>query len=223
MNEIIETILNYFHAGNNNQDHRFRSWEHCYLYFQAKFAANNFDIIDLDCLQLGFYLASWGMYRGSSFLLKHSYRIHKNALQRIFQLNYNLLMQIDYQNNIDDNSMNLLLNLRNQIIEGYQEIIPQQNVSDTLVTKIILGTMGITPAYDRFFRVGCNHENIHPHAAFNANSFRNVHQFYLDNIDSFGVASQIIQNEANIIYPPMKLVDMYLWSIGVDNDFNQIE
>lgn len=32
--------------------------------------------LDYLSLQLAFYLASWGMYRGSSFLLQKYYRVH---------------------------------------------------------------------------------------------------------------------------------------------------
>lgn len=31
-------------------------------------------------LQLGFYLAGWGMYRGSTFLLQHAYTVHLGAV-----------------------------------------------------------------------------------------------------------------------------------------------
>ena len=32
--------------------------------------------LDYLSLQLAFYLASWGMYRGSSFLIQKDYRVH---------------------------------------------------------------------------------------------------------------------------------------------------
>ena len=33
-------------------------------------------------LELGFYLASWGMYRPSGFLLKRTYTIHETVVER---------------------------------------------------------------------------------------------------------------------------------------------
>jgi hypothetical protein len=64
---IHEKIQAYY-GGMTGAHHRYRSWEHCYLYFHRSppkaLAADR----DHAALQPGFYLASWGTYRGSSFL-----------------------------------------------------------------------------------------------------------------------------------------------------------
>ena len=47
--------------------HRYSSFDYYYSYF-----LNNGDLIEdmeKSCLELAFYLASWGMFRGSSFLI----------------------------------------------------------------------------------------------------------------------------------------------------------
>ncbi len=41
-----------------------------------KLNINDEETIDMLALHLGFYLASWGMYRGSSFLLQKDYKVH---------------------------------------------------------------------------------------------------------------------------------------------------
>ena len=46
-------------------NHRYLSWEHCYLMFSNEIQQANPNI-DLLSLHLGFYLASWGMMRASS-------------------------------------------------------------------------------------------------------------------------------------------------------------
>jgi hypothetical protein len=67
----ISQQIQAFHDEITKDDHhRYRSWEHCYGFFQR---VGRQDIIaqrDDAAVQLGFYLASWGMYRGSSFLLQ---------------------------------------------------------------------------------------------------------------------------------------------------------
>jgi hypothetical protein len=50
--------------------HRYRSWEHCYRYFHRSIPEAIAVDHDHAALQLGFYLASWGMCRGSGFLLQ---------------------------------------------------------------------------------------------------------------------------------------------------------
>jgi hypothetical protein len=49
---------------------RDRSYDHCYNYF----AATKHPTRDMEksCAILGFYLASWGMYRGSSYLFNET-------------------------------------------------------------------------------------------------------------------------------------------------------
>lgn len=68
------------HLDNFSQTHtpnsRFTSFDYCYNYFQdardqgrASDLANEDHLMD-SCLQLGFYLASWGMMRGSGQLIQ---------------------------------------------------------------------------------------------------------------------------------------------------------
>src|ERR1700724_165165 len=66
--DIAEKIKAY-HGVRGPHD-RDRSWEHCYRYFRSADASTIRKDHDQAALQLGFYLASWGMYRGSSFLLQ---------------------------------------------------------------------------------------------------------------------------------------------------------
>ncbi len=54
----------------SNPDDRYTSFDYCYNYFRTTNDLNQ--DIEKSCLVLGFYLASWGMFRGSSFLLQHS-------------------------------------------------------------------------------------------------------------------------------------------------------
>lgn len=50
-------------AGNS-----YHSWEHCYTFFASH--PTNFDLASL---HLAFYLASWGMYRGSTAIRNYDY------------------------------------------------------------------------------------------------------------------------------------------------------
>ena len=59
---------------------RYASFDYCFNYFQSFREADAISAlaspinIELSCLQLGFYLASWGMLRGSAQLLQKSAR-----------------------------------------------------------------------------------------------------------------------------------------------------
>ncbi len=74
---MIETVQKYIQPATSDYNHRFKSWEHCYKAFLRE---NNPDTL---ALNLAFYLASWGMYRGSSGLLWKDYKIHIPAIEII--------------------------------------------------------------------------------------------------------------------------------------------
>jgi hypothetical protein len=61
-----------------NRNHRYASFDYCYNYFYSFYSAGKINSIadenniEMSCLQLGFYLASWGMLRASSIRLQRS-------------------------------------------------------------------------------------------------------------------------------------------------------
>src|SRR3954453_15052724 len=69
-----------YHEGMIDLHHRYRSWEHCYQYFHGATPAAVAADRDVAALRLGFYLASWGMYRGSGFLLQNAYTVHLGVI-----------------------------------------------------------------------------------------------------------------------------------------------
>ncbi|MDO4626572.1 MAG: hypothetical protein Q4A81_04605 [Pasteurellaceae bacterium] len=72
--KIIKSAEKFYSDIIKIKNHRYKSWEHCYQCFHQaiKEGCDDKTIDDLS-LQLSFYLASWGMYRGSSFLLQRDY------------------------------------------------------------------------------------------------------------------------------------------------------
>ena len=218
MNKITTRILNYFDEINNDNNHRFKSWEHCFEYFSQPTKQIDEKIA---CLHLSFYLASWGMYRGSSFILQKDYLIHLEVVKII--LEYKELQNINF-NNISLNSKELsdMFELIQKIVDWYPNNIKRIeernkniNVTDTLVTKIILGTLGYTPAYDRYFNDGLKEISINK--KLSKNNFFKLIQFYQNNKIEFDNAQNSILQKSGIKYPIMKLIDMYFWSIGFEN------
>ena len=82
--EIIKN-LNLFKKDRKPHE-RYASFDYCFNYFQG--FKNKEEIahdanIQNSCLQLGFYLASWGMYRGSTFLLQKSVKVFEPLVKYI--------------------------------------------------------------------------------------------------------------------------------------------
>src|SRR3989344_9310113 len=111
-NEKILKNLNLF---NNDRKalERFASFDYCFNYFQEKYKNGEKEKIadsknvQLSCLQLGFYLASWGMYRGSTFLLQKSVKIFEPLIQYVASDECDV-WSIDVNEYTDDNIEKLI-------------------------------------------------------------------------------------------------------------------
>jgi len=215
MLDIENNIVNTIKETDDNGSTRYKSWEHCYKYFSKD--KQQIDI-KIACLNLAFYLASWGMYRGSSFLLQQDYFIHKSVINKIIdQKKY--FQNIDFLKINDQNKNDFaekIENLINEIKQSYGN----NNVSDTLASKIILGMFGCIPAYDQNFINGLkkhfknNKNDYNGLLTINKKSLIFLFEFYKNNKNQFNNAEKIIQKMTGLKYPAMKLVDMYFWSIG---------
>ncbi len=56
---IESRVQSYFGALEHDEHHRYRSWEHCYRFFQRRLPDRLAKERDEAAMQLGFYLASW--------------------------------------------------------------------------------------------------------------------------------------------------------------------
>jgi hypothetical protein len=131
---------------------RSRSWEHCYDYFHRTtpeaIGANR----DNAALQLGFYLASWGIYRGSSFLLEYDYTVHLRVIDQLVSSRFCRLWQQEFGAGDNDTELvPIIADVIGAVREAYRpfaEAAEAGPLTDTLVTKVILGTFGCLPACD---------------------------------------------------------------------------
>src|SRR3989344_6860283 len=202
----VKKSINQFlegHGKNNGRkpDERHASFDFCYNHFYSFYKRNKLhELADeknlqTSCLQLGFYLASWGMMRGSSFLLEKSVKNYKNLIVTISKMNPKL-WEIDVDT-YDEDNIKLLLNCKQQIIE----VLGKENkLSDTLVTKIMLGVFANIPAYDQYFRKSLKLHSL------NKKSLLKIKKFYEENketFDSFKIHTFdfLTSRETNIIYP----------------------
>jgi hypothetical protein len=195
--------------------HRYKSWAHCH----NAFSENN--TIENKALHLAFYLASWGMYRGSSGLLQKNHTIHINAVKIILEPACNSL-KCNSSNAITIKDIDAIMVLKKALSNYYEDIPFTRNngefkitPTDTLISKILLGTLGCVPAYDRFFIDGLKASKIKD-ATFSASSLKILFNFIHHNLDELHFYQKIIYTKTKYHYPLMKLVDMYFWQIGFD-------
>ncbi len=224
-NIILKNVNNFYNRLNANENHRFRSWEHCYSAFYDVIKNKNKPDYDYLALHLAFYLASWGMYRGSSFLLQYDYKVHIEPIKNyILDSKYKDLCGIEwseFDGKVLDDKLSLLEDLSNDLREYYGKLRNDvsvedinSKVSDTLITKILLGTLGCVPAYDRFFKKAVRKYNIAA-GIYSTNSIKDLVELYKKyECDLEKTRKKIIIKNLNIEYPQMKLLDMALWELG---------
>lgn len=217
----VKLILDYFNETVKDPHGRYMSWRHCYKAFSENRNVTDEHIIDYLSLQLAFYLASWGMYRGSSFLLQKDYKVHIPVVTIIQEQKYNSLYSISAEDLCKEHNLELLNDIAARIRGCYAKEQPSvdrtaNNATDTLVTKILLGTLGCIPAFDRYYKNSVKKNHISK-GIFNKYSVRSVAEFYCDNLDIFEKLRCEI-SKCGIEYPPMKLMDMCFWQDAYIDD-----
>lgn len=216
------------------EDSRYKSWEHCFSFFNTElysYIGKEIppQLLDHASLHLGFYLASWGMMRGSTFLLQSDYKVHNSLIKDVLlNKDYAQLWNFDFSNPSPkqiDEYLYMLLDkkdgIKAKIIASYSNLKNSQGkiseASDTLITKILMGTLGCTPAYDRYFMDGLAYTQVNGNGniqfiqKLGNDSLKSLIEFIKQNIDEL----YSLNKSLHIQYPLMKLVDMYFWTIGL--------
>ncbi len=205
MKEIIEKFI----ITSDQEFHRYNSWNHCYAAFGDNKLSN-----DILALHLGFYLASWGMYRGSSGLLQKDYKIHIGAVEVIHRYPE---LRCSKNKEVTSSDIVTIRALIEDLEEYYQPysfktsegVVKNISATDTLISKILLGTLGCLPAFDRFFIDGVRKEK-KKFTTLKERSLKNLFAYTEEHEHLHKLQKEYPQ------YPVMKLVDMYFWQIGFD-------
>lgn len=234
----IEEIVYQFCECCENGPTRYRSWIWCYEKFKENFIGENKEKINDDtydylALNLAFYLASWGMYRGSSLILQFDYKIYIGLIKK---LPANL--SLDEIGDIAETFSKILKYFERKKGE-YKNKYSLPNPTATLATKILMGIYGITPAFDRFFVDGVKStlkndalKEIKPTwlNSKNPKNFENVIVALKEFINNNKIKEQTRKlNKENsdqmqdYQLPPMKIVDMYFWQLGYNAQIPKIE
>lgn len=184
-------------------NHRYRSWEHCFRVFSDTKEING-ESIDYLSLHLAFYLASWGMLRGSSDLLQKDYKIHIPIVEIILSEKAQSLKKMW----IGQSDIAPINDLLHNIKDEYKTL--EVNATEILLTKTLLGTLGCTPAFDRYFREGWKD------VVGRDFSIENVVEFASNHKEQIEVCQKLVEENIKMKYPSMKIIDMYFWQHGYD-------
>ncbi len=213
--------MEYYALMSGDENSRYRSWEHCYSFFAENRHNPDERTLDLMCLHLAWYLASWGMLRGGSFLLQKDYRVHLPVVRILTGEKAARLYHLPIGELYRGEAVDEIMALSNEIVDAYQqktkrdELDGGKTASETLVTKILLGTLGCAPAYDRYFKQALRQSGI-ASGTFGRRSLLQLAEFYRANQEKLEACRKAISANG-VEYTPMKVLDMCFWKIGFDS------
>ena len=206
--EIISAIEEYKQDSGPND--RYTSFDYCYNYFR--------ETIDLEadnersCLTLGFYLASWGMFRGSSFLLNKSLKHFQSVVSYINKLDKSV-WNIDVDK-YDSSTIKTILQIYGDLKNNF---IPIGKQDLTLITKILLGVFGFVPAFDNNFCNAfreiscyqCGFRKINEKSLFQIKNFYDLNQEVIDKYSNITFTTDFNTGQKTTTnYPKAKIIDM---------------
>ena len=151
--EIKELVKKFMRGRDDGYCHA--SFDYCFNYFQsfenkAELAAP--ENIQQSCLHLGYFLASWGMFRSRKLAKKTSLTHYSKIIREIASWDEQLLAiwKTDADGYSNDQTRKLLLKcyaaIKNIALPA------EQKAELTLTTKIMLGVFGCIPAFDCNFK-----------------------------------------------------------------------
>jgi len=190
---------------------RYTSFDYCFNHFQQHRASvamwGEPTGMEVSCLHLGFYLASWGMLRGSSELLQRSARHFVPLIEAIANAPAEV-WDLDLDG-YDAEGINLVL----RVAQDIRHALLPVNASDILVTKVMLGVFGCVPAFDTYFKKGFGV------STFSRGSLRRVAKFYQENAATIDGLRQstfdfTTGEPTNRLYTRAKVVDMVFFVEG---------
>lgn len=121
----------------------------------------------------------------------------------------------DIAHNQEENIMQIL-KLKDDLEEIYRPFKNSEKkteMSSTLISKIMLGTLGCVPAYDTLFDKGLELLGVKPRS-FGKDNLVQLINILNENADVFEEYRKRIGKYTGVKYPDMKLLDMVIWRKG---------
>ena len=217
----FEEIVNKYLALRNH-DHRYTSFDYCYNYFKTENDLTK--DMEKSCFELAFYLASWGMFRGASFLLQKSAKYFVKTIEYFNSLKNDSVDKCIWEIDVDNYNDENYKKIAKIYSDLYMLVMNFESRDVTLITKIMLGVFGIVPAYDKYFCESFKKIS-NERCAFtslNKESLDIIKEFYIDNKEAIDkLASETLTfdfisgEKTTINYPKVKIIDMYGFKLSM--------
>ena len=200
-----------------------QSWDFCYNHFRdlERVTADR----QASAMQLGYYLASWGMLRGSGYLFKKTNARHYLGVLALVEEYDEEVRNITPEQFGEIQVQRLLVSLYNDLAA---QLLPEGGRRITLVTKTLMGIWGVFPSLDSYFvntfkKLAKSAEEPNFFSRFTANTIEFVGEFYAEHreeFDNLAAGYRTVDfhtgEASDHPYPVAKVIDIY----GFNTAFN---
>ncbi|WP_347927258.1 hypothetical protein [Pseudomonas helvetica] len=201
---------------------RLKAWEFLYEYIWDESRTDwanliSEDQIETTALHIGFYLANWGMFRGSSGLLQNSNLDLMKALTKLlFEGQGPELLELSMDDFAED-APNLAYHqqLLDSVLDSMESLASNVSWTDTLKTKILMGIWGECPALDRFYIAACR--NLFPRRPSITTASGKGLTALVGVIQELDTPSPPLKTgRLKLTYPTARVMDMALFQYGLE-------
>ena len=137
-------------------------------------------------------------------MLQKDYKVHIPVVKELLNEKYDVLAGIDCIGFKDDSNQKLLQDINSFLEQYYDKIrhkVKEQKLKNqlsfTLITKILMGTLGCVPAYDRYFIAGIKNQKVAT-GNYNIRSVMQLVHFYIGK----GTKNRVFEHEKESLGSP---------------------
>jgi hypothetical protein len=223
-----ELTERYYREITETRHPRLKAWE--YLWVYRKTTDDTRELVDkgrieLTALQLGFYLANWGMFRGSGHLLYKNYEFFCELSILIFNkipLKFPDFYKREFLQYADNESAVREFDEVTEFMQNNLDI----SMTDTLWSKILLGVWGQCPAYDDYFLSGLKEYlrkeggsvKFTEYTKLSGGALKKLAKLCKENNwdkpDVNYLTTVLSTDRKEQVYPLAKIIDMAFWQYG---------
>lgn len=201
-NTLTQNLRDFLLNTEQAKDTRYYAWVDCNRVFTERKAC-----METLAKELFMFLSNWGMLR-NSFLLWHNWRILIPVAKLLVNDRFAVLQNAEVT--ALEQQIDRIITLKNALAQVLAVWCNNdtKRISGTLLSKITMGSLGCTVAYDRYVCKALAARNMCQ--TFNKTSLSELCTFYKDHPE-FENVRQTITAKTGIDYPPMKLLDLAFW------------
>lgn len=214
ISSVVESFMG--GSGGVGSHSRVLSWDFCFEHF-ADLERVRRDR-QASCMQLGYYLASWGMLRGSSYLFKNTNARHYLQALDVIERYTPEMDELTPAYFGEQRSQELLVSVFQELAAA---LLPEGGRQITLVTKTMMGVWGVFPSLDSYFMntfgaIAKERDKGRVFSKFGVNTVELIGEFYDTHqreIDVLAAAYQTVDFTSGLpsgrSIPAAKVIDIY--------------